>query len=36
MLESGKIIISKAGACISGLSQKAKESTFETDMKEIG
>lgn len=36
MLVSGKTTIRKAGACISGLSPKVKENTFETDTKDLG
>ncbi len=34
--DNGKITISRVGACTFGSSPKAKESTFETDTKEIG
>jgi hypothetical protein len=36
MLVNGKTTIKKAGACISGLSPKVKENTFETDTKDLG
>jgi hypothetical protein len=36
MSDNGKTIISKVGVCIFGLSQKGKESTSETGMKDIG